>query len=173
MRVISATNKDLHAEIAAGRFREDLFYRLNVIPIHLPPLRERPEDIPLLIRYFTDHYNRRYNRYSQFSDNMVEAMAKMPWKGNIRELENVVERMIVTSTSSTIDSLGLPAAGGSIEESLHKSLPDLLQEYEDALLLQASREYQTTRNIAEHLGLSQPTVARKLKSLRQRREGAC
>ena len=103
---------------------------------------------------------------------MVEAMANMPWKGNIRELENVVERMIVTSTSTTIDSLGLAANGGPIQEGLRKSLPILLQEYEDTLLLQASREYRTTRNIAEHLGFSQPTVARKLKSLRQRREEA-
>lgn len=172
VRILAATNQDLSAQVALGRFREDLFYRLNVIPIHLPPLRERSEDIPLLIRYFTDHYNRRYNRYNQFSDNMVEAMANMPWKGNIRELENVVERMIVTSTSTTIDSLGLAANGGPIQEGLRKSLPILLQEYEDTLLLQASREYRTTRNIAEHLGLSQPTVARKLKSLRQRREEA-
>jgi PAS domain S-box-containing protein len=97
VRIIAATNRDLAAQVALGRFREDLYYRLNVVPVQIPPLRERREDIPLLVRYFTDHYNRRYNSYKRFSESLIEKMASLPWKGNIRELENVVERMIVTS----------------------------------------------------------------------------
>ncbi len=105
VRLIAATNRDLAALVALGRFREDLYYRLNVVPVQIPPLRERQEDIPLLIRYFTDHYNRRYNSYRRFSERLTEQMMSLPWKGNIRELENVVERIIVTSTASEINSL--------------------------------------------------------------------
>ena len=170
VRIIAATNRDLAAQVALGRFREDLYYRLNVVPVQIPPLRQRREDIPLLIRYFTDHYNRRYNSYKRFSEKLIERMNAMPWKGNIRELENVVERMIVTSTASEIESLGpidheaAEAAGES------KTLVDLIQEYEDTLLIRAMKEHRTTRKIAIHYGMSQPTVARKIKNLRQRRQ---
>ena len=170
VRIIAATNRDLAAQVALGRFREDLYYRLNVVPVQIPPLRQRREDIPLLIRYFTDHYNRRYNSYKRFSEKLIGTMTAMPWKGNIRELENVVERMIVTSTASEIESLGpidheaAEAAGES------KTLVDLIQEYEDTLLIRAMKEHRTTRKIAIHFGMSQPTVARKIKNLRQRRQ---
>jgi len=170
VRIIAATNRDLGAQVALGRFREDLYYRLNVVPVQIPPLRQRREDIPLLIRYFTDHYNRRYNSYRRFSDRLIEAMTSLPWKGNIRELENVVERMIVTSTASEIDSLGPTGREAALEAGERKTLVDLLREYEDTLLMQALREYRTTRKIAIHFGMSQPTVARKIKSLRQRRK---
>ena len=170
VRIIAATNRDLGSQVALGRFREDLYYRLNVVPVQIPPLRQRREDIPLLIRYFTDHYNRRYNSYRRFSDRLVETMTSLPWKGNIRELENVVERMIVTSTASEIDSLGPTGRDTAVETGERKTLVDLLREYEDTLLMQALREYRTTRKIATHFGMSQPTVARKIKSLRQRRK---
>ena len=170
VRIIAATNRDLGAQVALGRFREDLYYRLNVVPVQIPPLRQRREDIPLLIRYFTDHYNRRYNSYRRFSDRLVETMTSLPWKGNIRELENVVERMIVTSTASEIDSLGPTGRDTAVETGERKTLVDLLREYEDTLLMQALKEYRTTRKIATHFGMSQPTVARKIKSLRQRRK---
>ena len=170
VRIIAATNRDLASQVALGRFREDLYYRLNVVPVQIPPLRERREDIPLLIRYFTDHYNRRYNSYKRFAEPLIEKMATLPWKGNIRELENVVERMIVTSTSSEILSLGSPGRHQATEPGACKTLTDLLLDYEDALLIQALKEDRTTRRIATRLGLSQPTVARKLKSLRLRRQ---
>lgn len=170
VRIIAATNRDLAAQVALGRFREDLYYRLNVVPVHIPPLRERREDIPLLIRYFTDHYNRRYNSYKRFTDKLIEEMSSLPWKGNIRELENVVERMIVTSTASEISSLGQAGGKTTPEGGESKTLVDLLHDYEDTLLIQARKEYGSTRKIAAHLGLSQATVARKLKSLRERRQ---
>jgi len=170
VRIIAATNRDLAAQVALGRFREDLYYRLNVVPVQIPPLRQRREDIPLLIRYFTDHYNRRYNSYKRFSGVLIERMTAMPWKGNIRELENVIERMIVTSTASEIDSLGSIDHDAGDTTGASKTLVDLLQEYEDTLLIRAMKEYRTTRKIATHFGMSQPTVARKLKNLRQRRQ---
>ncbi len=170
VRIIAATNRDLSAQVSLGRFREDLYYRLNVVPVQIPPLRERREDIPLLIRYFTDHYNRRYNSYRRFSERLIEKMMSLPWKGNIRELENVVERMIVTSTVSEINSLGPIDRRSAVETAESKTLIELIQEYEDSLLIRALKEYGTTRKIATHFGLSQPTAARKVKSLRQRRQ---
>lgn len=170
VRIIAATNRDLAAQVALARFREDLYYRLNVVPVQIPPLRERRDDIPLLIRYFTDHYNRRYNSYKRFTDRLIEEMASLPWKGNIRELENVVERMIVTSTASEINSLGQYGGNTRLDGGQSKTLVDLLQDYEDTLLIQAQKEYGSTRKIATRLGLSQATVARKLKRLRERRQ---
>ncbi len=170
VRIIAATNRDLAAQVALGRFREDLYYRLNVVPVQIPPLRERREDIPLLIRYFTDHYNRRYNSYKRFADKLIEEMTSMPWKGNIRELENVIERMIVTSTANEINSLGQYDGKAKAEGGESKTLVDLLHDYEDTLLIQAQKEYGSTRKIAARLGLSQATVARKLKRLRERRQ---
>ncbi|MDH3999548.1 MAG: hypothetical protein OET90_12020, partial [Desulfuromonadales bacterium] len=130
----------------------------------------RRDDIPLLIRYFTDHYNRRYNSYKRFTDRLIEEMASLPWKGNIRELENVVERMIVTSTASEINTLGQYGGNTRLDGGQSKTLVDLLQDYEDTLLIQAQKEYGSTRKIATRLGLSQATVARKLKRLRERRQ---
>ena len=166
VRIIAATNQDLATQVALGRFREDLYYRLNVVPVQIPPLRDRREDIPLLIRYFTDHYNRRYNSYKRFSEQLIDKMVSMPWKGNIRELENLVERMIVTSTANEINSLRTGKDSSADVAGESKTLHDLLQEYEDTLLIQALKEHKTTRKIANHLGLSQPTVSRKLKRLR-------
>ncbi|NIQ94807.1 MAG: PAS domain S-box protein, partial [Desulfuromonadales bacterium] len=80
VRIVAATNRDLGGQVALGRFREDLYYRLNVVPIEIPPLRERAEDIPLLIRYFADHYNRRYNSYKRFTDGLIDKMTALPWR---------------------------------------------------------------------------------------------
>jgi two-component system nitrogen regulation response regulator NtrX len=105
VRVIAATNKELESEIRAGRFREDLYFRLKVIPIHCPPLRERAEDIPMLIDHFAAGTARR------FSPEAKGALAKLHWKGNIRELQNVVERLIIMApgTGSVIGADDLPA----------------------------------------------------------------
>ena len=166
VRVITASNRDLAALVATGRFREDLYYRLNVVPIHLPPLRERREDIPLLIDYFIDHFNRKYQRYKRLSPQVAQQMSMLPWKGNIRELENTVERLVVTSKDDVIDSLETLHASG-LETVGDRSLPDLLQTYEQEILLDALRRLGTTRKVAKALGLSQATAARKLKALRQ------
>ena len=99
VRVIAATNQDLNAMVAQGRFRRDLFYRLNIFPLQVPPLRERTEDIPLLARYFTSKYARRMNRSVQsIPAETLEAMTHYPWPGNVRELQNFIERAVILSS---------------------------------------------------------------------------
>src|SRR6202050_798515 len=109
VRVIAATNKDLEKEIAEGRFREDLFYRLNVIPIHLPPLRERRDDIPLLARHFLERYAKSMNKKIEGIE--PEAMRRLEvydWPGNVRELENTIERAVALETTKRVSLEGLP-----------------------------------------------------------------
>ena len=110
VRLVAATNRELKAEIAAGRFREDLYYRLNVVPIHLPPLRERKSDIPLLTQHFLVKQAARLKRGDiQFAPEAIEAMVNYPWPGNIRELENVVERTVLLTDGDTIRLKDLPS----------------------------------------------------------------
>ena len=109
VRVIAATNKNLEEEIEKGHFREDLYFRLAVIPVYVPPLRERPEDIPLLIRHYMDYFSRENNvRPKRITQPALEALQRHRWKGNIRELRNTVERMIIMTGGDTIDLSDLP-----------------------------------------------------------------
>ena len=111
VRLIAATSRDLTREIAAGRFREDLFYRLNVVPIFLPALRERRDDIPLLVEHFRQKYNARLKKsVEKIEDDALLALAAYSWPGNIRELENVLERTILFAEGTTIGKADLPAA---------------------------------------------------------------
>ena len=104
VRVLAATNKDLEAEIEKGNFREDLYFRLSVIPIRVPPLRDRPDDIPALVRHFADLFSRDNNRKPQrFTPAALEHMQKARWKGNVRELKNTVERLIIMTPGEVID----------------------------------------------------------------------
>jgi two-component system nitrogen regulation response regulator NtrX len=119
VRVIAATNKNLEEEIEKGHFREDLYFRLAVIPVHVPPLRERPEDIPLLVRHFMDFFSRENNtRPKRITPAALEAVQRSRWKGNIRELRNMVERLIIMVAGDTIDvpdlgNTGRSPSGGS------------------------------------------------------------
>ncbi len=113
VRVIAATNKDLTEEILAGRFREDLYFRLNVVPIELPPLRDRREDIPQLVEYLATTFCRENNyRVKAFAPDAVETLREMPWRGNVRELRNAVERLIIMTPADTIRAGDLPAGIG-------------------------------------------------------------
>jgi two-component system nitrogen regulation response regulator NtrX len=112
VRIIAATNKRLDEEIERGSFRADLFYRLNVIPFEVPPLRERREDIPLLIDYFNRKYSAEYNRAPKvFADGAIEQMASHAWPGNVRELRNTVERVVIMSAKEAISAQDLPLLG--------------------------------------------------------------
>ena len=109
VRVIAATNKNLEEEIEKGRFREDLYFRLAVIPIHVPPLRERNEDIPVLIRHYIEYFARENNvRPKRVTPGAMEALQRYRWKGNIRELRNTVERLLIMTAGDTIDVADLP-----------------------------------------------------------------
>ena len=106
VRIVAATNRDLEAEVAAGRFREDLYYRLNVIPLHLPPLRERKEDIPLLVEYFLGHLQT--SGIFRVSDRAMSCLINYQWPGNIRELRNVIERGVILAEAGVITENALP-----------------------------------------------------------------
>jgi two-component system response regulator AtoC len=109
VRLVAATNRDLHAEVAAAAFREDLYYRLNVVPIHLPPLRERREDIPLLVDHFMAKFNERLKKqFSGIEPEGIERLVSYNWPGNIRELENVIERTMLFGDGPAIRALDLP-----------------------------------------------------------------
>src|SRR3989442_126699 len=111
VRLVAATSRDLVREIAAGRFREDLYYRLNVVPVHLPPLRERREDIPLLVEHFRQKYNARLRKnVERIEDEALACLAAYAWPGNIRELENVLERTILFAEGPRIGANDLPAS---------------------------------------------------------------
>jgi len=111
VRVIAATNKNLEEEIEKGRFREDLYFRLAVIPIHVPPLRERPEDIPQLVRHYMDFFSRESNvRPKRITPAAMDVLTRYRWKGNIRELRNTVERLNIMTSGDTIDAADLPEA---------------------------------------------------------------
>ncbi len=122
VRVIAATNKDLKKEKKEGRFREDLFFRLNVIPLYSPPLREKKEDIPLLVEYFSKIYSEENNfKQKEFSKGAIEAIQRYPWKGNVRELKNVVERLLIMTDADIIEMKDLPE---QIRGEVQTSLPD-------------------------------------------------
>ena len=109
VRVIAATNKNLEEEIERGHFREDLYFRLAVIPIHVPPLRDRPEDIPTLVRHYMDFFSRESNvRPKRITPAAMEVLSRSRWKGNIRELRNTVERLNIMTSGDTIDVADLP-----------------------------------------------------------------
>ncbi len=156
VRVLAATNKDLAEEIEEGRFREDLFYRLNVVPIHIPPLRERREDIPMLVRHFTDQMVRA-DRVSPrtFTGEAVEALERLEWHGNVRELRNTVERLLILASGDTVgrDDVQIQTSGGATPTSMAGELlqaetfSDFKDRAERAYILQKLRE--NDWNVAE------------------------
>jgi transcriptional regulator with GAF, ATPase, and Fis domain len=114
VRVIAATNRDLKQMVSEGRFQEDLYYRLNVIPIQIPPLRDRREDIAVLIDHFVDKHKQRTGKsIERLDDEAVQALAKYDWPGNVRELENTIERAVVLATGSTITRSAISLLGAS------------------------------------------------------------
>ncbi len=108
VRIISATNRDLMGMVKEGKFREDLFYRLNVVPIYIPPLRERKEDIPVLTAHFLEQFKREHSKEVSVSPAVMEAFMRYEWKGNVRELQNVIERMVILDTDGVLDLDDLP-----------------------------------------------------------------
>jgi DNA-binding NtrC family response regulator len=164
IRVVAATNKDLQNLIKKDAFREDLYFRLNVITINLPPLRDRSEDVLLLIRYFTGIYSRELGRsMPKFSDAALEVLHRYRWPGNVRELENVVQRLVVMADTETIDVPDLPSlmrfsalVGGGFD----RTLAEVEAEYVRNVL--ASVGGNRTR-AAEILGIDRKTLREKLK----------
>ncbi len=167
VRIVAATNRDLKKMVLDGQFRGDLYYRLNVVPLAIPPLRERKEDIIPLAFHFLDRFNKKYNLNKRYAPRVVELMAAYSWPGNVRELENLTERLIVTSPGEEIDDKQLPEdfkreieVTGAVTGEL-TTLKKATENLEKLLLKQALERYGTTRKAAVALGVAQPTVVRK------------
>jgi two-component system nitrogen regulation response regulator NtrX len=171
VRVIAATNKDLEEEIAKGNFREDFFYRLNVIPFYVPPLRDRKEDIPLLVREFLQEFGRQYGRPRiEMSDEAIAVLKQYHWPGNVRELRNVIERvMILNPQTIRIERKHLPmlvfrGSGRKGEE--FSTLHQAREAYErDYILKKIDECHGNVSRAAEALGLERSHLYRKMKSL--------
>jgi two-component system response regulator HydG len=172
IRIITATNRDLQEEVKSGRFREDLFYRLNVVPIELPPLRERREDIPLLVEHFLQIYNERNGRSLQgFHPRALDALMRYNWPGNIRELENLVERAVILTRDDYVPFSELPeairtASGVDKSDEIRSGIPlgMTIREMERELILKTLEDNEGNRTrSARILGITRRTLQHKLK----------
>jgi len=177
VRIVAATNRDLPAMIRAGGFREDLYFRLAVVPLHVPPLAGRPEDVPLLVTHFAETVARRRGRRPKtFEPAALEALAKRRWPGNVRELQNLVERVLLMTPGAAVRVADLPPEDGSPRSvsgthaaddvSAALSLADARDAFEKRYLSRVLAE--TKGNVsraAERLGLDRTTLHRKMKSL--------
>jgi two-component system, NtrC family, nitrogen regulation response regulator NtrX len=172
-RVIASTNKDLEEEISRGNFREDLFYRLNVIPFSVPPLRERQEDVPLLVRYFLKEFSTAYGRRPrEISDQAIETLMRYAWPGNVRELRNVIERIVIMNpTTSRFERKHLPPlvhrdgsrrAVGNEFSTLHQARAAYERDY---ILKKLDENHGNVSRTAEVLGLERSHLYRKMKTL--------
>ena len=172
-RVIASTNKDLEDEISKGNFREDLFYRLNVIPFYVPPLRERKEDIPVLARHFLKEFSAAYGRRSrEITDDAIETLMRYSWPGNVRELRNVIERIVIMNpTTSRFERKHLPPlvyrdgsrrAAGTEFSTLHQARSAYERDY---ILKKLDENHGNVSRTAEVLGLERSHLYRKMKTL--------
>jgi DNA-binding NtrC family response regulator len=190
VRILAATNKDLEKETKAGHFREDLFYRLNVIPMRIPPLRERPEDVPVLADHFIHYFSKKRKREPiRFDQEVFNLFLKYPWPGNVREMENLIERLIILDEDNLITPRDLPQRfqeylrqpaqeGYAVENAPGEFkrevlLPDrginlngLVEEMERTLISQAMQKAQGIKSkAADLLGLKRTTLLEKIKKL--------
>lgn len=173
VRIIASTNRNLQEETRLGRFREDLYYRLNVVPVHIPPLRERPDDILPLLLFFKDKFNRKYKKGKTFSQEALACLQAYKWPGNVRELQNIVERLIVITDQEVIDVAHLPELVHSMQQAHAKllltdiiPLKEAIALVENQLLGMAKDKYGTTTKMAEVLKVDQSTISRKLSRMK-------
>jgi transcriptional regulator with PAS, ATPase and Fis domain len=172
VRVVAATNRKLAAAVADGRFREDLFYRLNVFPLEVPPLRERKEDIPLLVQYFVDRYaTKAGKRITGIAKRSLELLQSYTWPGNIRELQNVIERSVIVSDSEnlSVDESWLgrhPTNPDSSAQPLSERLASQEKEMIEAALAASHGRVSGPSGAAARLGIPQSTLDSKIKSLK-------
>jgi two-component system nitrogen regulation response regulator NtrX len=171
VRVIAATNKNLEQEIARGAFRQDLFYRLNVIPFFVPPLRDRKEDIPVLARYFLAEFSSEYGKKTrELTDGAMEILLRYPWPGNVRELRNLVERLVIVCPQARIEPHHLPPElfRGVAEspQQPYSTLHEARSAYEREFILRKLQEHRwNMTQTANALGLERSHLYRKMKSL--------
>lgn len=179
VRIIAASNKDLTAMVEENKFRQDLYYRLNVVPVVIPPLRERVEDIPLLAEYFLSQLNEEYNTRKVIAPQLLKSFINHHWPGNVRELKNIIERLVLISSGDVLsenefmESMYGRTENKHIENSKRQfareddeDIPPLkqaMEEREKELILRAFKKYKNSRRTGEILGISHTAVLRKLK----------
>src|SRR6201998_156182 len=170
-RLIAATNRDLESMVSEQKFRSDLFFRLNVFPVHVPPLREREGDIPLLVGHFTQQFSRRMNKVIEtIPSATMEPLSRYHWPGNIRELQNVIERAVILSTDSTLNvdvaDLKIPEAGQP-KSPIKRALDDVLEQSERQHILKALSQCDWVvagpNGAAAHLGMKRSTLQLRMK----------
>jgi two-component system nitrogen regulation response regulator NtrX len=179
VRVIAATNKDIVEEIRVGHFREDLFYRLNVIPVRTPPLRERKEDMPALVEHFVAMFSEQYNRrLKKFTPSALKAMQEAAWRGNVREVRNMIERIVIMVPADTIDISDLPAeffraAADIISTTMRlATLQDFKDEAEKAFILAKLRENGwNVSKTADAIDTPRSNLYKKIEQYNIKREG--
>lgn len=165
VRIIAATHRNLADMAKEGSFRTDLYYRLVVVPIHLPPLRDRKEDIPLLIIHFLEKFNKRFGYNKTIRPEVIDKLADYSWPGNVRELENIIERMMVTATVEELNFDCLPESlkTKSFLPKRGTKLKTAVEQVEAFLLSETYKEYQSWQKVAEALDIDRATVYRKAK----------
>ena len=184
VRIISATNRDLERFVEEGKFRRDLYYRLNVVPIRIPSLSERVDDIPALVKHFLAKYGKKFGIARGITDSAMEYLQQLAWPGNIRELENSVQRLIISAKGEDISLMDVmhethselfegggfgaeeeerALPGGSYPMDTEISLQEAVDEYEKSLIKYACEKYGSTRKAAKAIGISQTQLVRKKK----------
>ncbi len=169
-RIVAATNQTLQVKIKRGEFREDLFFRINVVPIHVPPLRERREDIPMLVSYFLNRFNRMYGKHRKISQKALDYLCSFAFPGNVRELSNIVEQLVILSTHDCVEAEELPqhlrneVETHALDISMRNSgLREAVKEFERRLVMECLKKYRYQTKAASILGIDQSTLSKKLK----------
>ena len=171
VRVMAATNKNIEEMVSSKLFRQDLYYRINVIPLYIPPLRERRDDIPPLMFHFLKKFNKRYRKRSTLSPGVIDAVCKYDFPGNVRELANLIERLVVVAVKARIELRDLPSEiiglkDKTIPDALSMdgiSLKEALERYERVIIERTIKEYGSQREVARALRVDQATISRKIK----------
>ncbi|MDI6711003.1 MAG: sigma 54-interacting transcriptional regulator [Bacillota bacterium] len=168
VRIIAATNRNLAAYVKDGRFRDDLYYRLNVVPLYIPPVRERKGDIALLLETILSQFNHKYGCNKLLSPDAIQALLAYAWPGNVREMINLIERLVIISPGNVIRLVDLPEhisrqPGGISREGGIESLKDAMENVEKKMLLLALKRYGSSRKAAKALKVTHSTICRKAK----------
>lgn len=170
VRIIAATNSNLQNLVAEGKFRKDLFYRLNVIPILIPPLKERTDDIIPLAEHFLNTFNEKYSANKRFGNRGYMILNQYPWPGNVRELENFIERLVVSLDKDIIEEADIQSAlnmtygtGYSDIIDTGQSLRELTEAFEKNVIMEYMKKYPNSIELAEALGIDKTTLNRKIK----------
>lgn len=175
VRIIAASNKKLAEEITQGKFREDLFFRLNIVPIEIPPLRERKEDISAMVSYFLEKLNELYKKEVIITPEAMKVMIDYSWPGNVRESQNLIEYLFVINTDNKIDIEQLPPkllADHAYEDYMQKGeksaekLNYLLDNFEKNIIIATLKNHSSMRQAATDLGINVSTLSRKMKKYR-------